>query len=119
MRPETAIQQVLDNMPPGYYNTDLGFSLNHFCKEYLDAVDGRTTVIVVGDGRNNYNPPRLDAFETIKRRARRMLWFNPEPPVTWGTGDSDMRKYLPLCHSVHEVGTLQQLTDAVDHLFTD
>jgi uncharacterized protein with von Willebrand factor type A (vWA) domain len=119
MRPDKAIQDVLDNMPPGYYNTDLGFALNHFCKEYLDSVDGRTTVIVVGDGRNNYNPPRLDAFETIKRRARRMLWFNPEPPVIWGTGDSDMRKYLPFCHSVHEVGTLQQLTDAVDHLFTD
>jgi uncharacterized protein len=119
MRPEKAIQVVLDDMPPGYYNTDLGFALNHFCKEFLDSVDGRTTVIVVGDGRNNYNPPRLDAFETIKRRARRMLWFNPESPMVWGTGDSDMRKYLPLCHRVHEVGNLAQLTDAVDHLFTD
>ena len=118
-RPEVAIQEVLDNMPPGYYNTDLGFALNHFCKDFLDAVDGRTTVIVVGDGRNNYNPPRLDAFETISRRARRMLWFNPEPPVVWGTGDSDMNKYLPYCHAVHEVGTLAQLTDAVDRLFTE
>jgi uncharacterized protein with von Willebrand factor type A (vWA) domain len=119
MRPELAIQQVLDDMPPGYYNTDLGHALNRFCKEYLDAVDGRTTVIVVGDGRNNYNAPRLDAFETIKRRARRMIWFNPEPSVVWGTGDSDMPKYLPLCHSVREVGNLAQLTEAVDHLFTD
>lgn len=119
MRPDAAIDHVLEEMPPGYYNTDLGFALTHFCKNFLDAVDGRTTVIVVGDGRNNYNPPRLEAFENIRRRAKRMLWFNPEPPLAWGTGDSDMPKYLPLCHGVHEVGNLAQLTAAVDHLLID
>jgi uncharacterized protein with von Willebrand factor type A (vWA) domain len=119
LRPEAAIQRVLDNMPPGYYNTDLGFALTHFTKDFMDAVDSRTTVIVVGDGRNNYNPPRLDAFESIRQRAKRMLWFNPEPPMTWGVGDSDMPKYLPLCHAVHEVGNMSQLTDAVDRLFMD
>ncbi len=115
-RPEVAIKQVLERMPPGYYNTDLGFSLHHFCQDFLDAVDHRTTVIVVGDGRNNFNPPRLDAFETIRRRARRVLWFNPEPPMLWGTGDSDMYEYLPLCDAIHEVGNLAQLADAVDRL---
>jgi uncharacterized protein with von Willebrand factor type A (vWA) domain len=116
LRPEAAIQQVLDAMPPGYYNTDLGFSLKHFCRDHLDAVDRRTTVVMVGDGRNNFNPPRLDSLESIKRRARRLVWFNPEAMVLWGTGDSDMPKYLPLCDSVHVVSTLAQLTVAVDKL---
>jgi hypothetical protein len=118
LRPETAIREVLRRMPAGYYNTDLGFSLAHFCQEYLDAVDHRTTVVILGDARNNFASPRLDAFETIRRRARRVLWFNPEPPGLWGTGDSDMYAYLPYCDAVHEVGNLAQLAEAVDRLLT-
>jgi hypothetical protein len=115
-RPEKAIQAVLEGMPPGYYNTDLGFALKSFCRDHLDAVDRRTTVIVVGDARNNFNPPQLDAFETIRRRARRVVWFNPEAMALWGSGDSDMPKYLPLCNQVHVVSTLAQLAAAVDKL---
>ncbi|MCC7355909.1 MAG: VWA domain-containing protein [Anaerolineae bacterium] len=116
-RPEMAVRQVLEQMPSGYYNTDLGFSLATFCHDHLDAVDRRTTVIVVGDGRNNYNDPRLDSFQTIKRRAKRILWFNPEPLPLWGAGDSDMYQYIPLCDAVHQVSNLAELADAVDRLF--
>jgi uncharacterized protein with von Willebrand factor type A (vWA) domain len=116
-RPEMAVQKVLDDNPPGYYNTNLGFSLVHFCKDHLDTVDHRTTVIVLGDGRNNFLNPRLDAFQDIKKRARRVLWLNPESPRLWGTGDSDMPQYEPLCDSVQEVGNLAQLAEAVDRLF--
>ncbi len=116
-RPEMAVQRVLEENPPGYYNTNLGFSLAHFCKDFLDTVDHRTTVIVLGDGRNNYLNPRMDAFQNIKKRARRVLWFNPENPRLWGTGDSDMMTYLPQCDACQEVGNLAQLTDAVDRLF--
>jgi hypothetical protein len=35
----------------------------------------------------------------------------------WGTGDSDMLAYAPLCDAVHTVSTLAQLADAVDQLF--
>ncbi len=116
-RPETAVERVLDQNPPGYYNTNLGFALAHFCKDYLDSVDHRTTVIVLGDGRNNFLNPRLDAFQEIKKRARKIVWLNPENPRIWGTGDSDMLQYLPLCDTAHEVGNLAQLADAVDRLF--
>jgi len=115
--PDVAVFGVMERLQPGYYNTDLGFSLAHFTKDYLDAIDRRTTVIILGDGRNNYNDPRLDAFEVVKRRARKMLWFNPEYQAMWGDGDSDMLAYAPLCDAVHMVSTLAQLADAVDHLF--
>ncbi len=115
--PDVAVYQVMERLHPGYYNTDLGYSLAHFVKDYLDAVDRRTTVIVLGDGRNNFNDPRLDALDAIKRRARKVLWFNPEFRGQWGTGDSDMLLYAPLCDAVHTVSTLAQLADAVDHLF--
>jgi uncharacterized protein with von Willebrand factor type A (vWA) domain len=116
-RPESAVQRVLEDNPPGYYNTNLGFSLAHFCKDFLDTIDHRTTVIVLGDGRNNYLNPRLDAFQSIKKRSRRVVWFNPESPRLWGTGDSDMLQYQPFCDDCQEVGNLAQLADAVDRLF--
>jgi uncharacterized protein with von Willebrand factor type A (vWA) domain len=117
-QPEVAVEQVLTRLPPGFYNTDLGYSLNSFCRHHLDAVDHRTTVIFLGDGRNNFNDPRLDLVQTIKRRARRIIWLNPESPRLWGTGDSDALEYLLLCDGAYEVSNLAQLTEAVDRLLT-
>ncbi len=111
-----AISQVLERMPAGYYNTDLGHSLVNFQHDYLATLDSRTTFIVVGDGRNNYNNPRLDIFNLIARRSRRTIWINPEAPTLWGSGDSDMLKYAPNCDVVLQAGTLAQLTAAIDRL---
>lgn len=113
---KNAVSQVLERMPSGYYNTDFGGSLKDFQKEHLDTMDGRTTFIVLGDGRNNYNDPRLDIFNHLARRSRRTIWINPEAPALWGTGDSDMLKYAPGCSSVLVASTLAQLTAAVDKL---
>jgi hypothetical protein len=114
-----AIQQVLVRMPPGYYSTDLGYALEDFNRGFMDVVDQRTTFILVGDGRNNYNDPRLGIFQQLVRRARRTIWINPEPPTMWGSGDSDMFKYAPLCDSVVVASTLNELSAAVDQLLTE
>lgn len=114
---DEAIASVLWRMPSGHYNTDLGWSLNDFNNEYMDTLNGQTTLIVVGDGRNNYNDPRLDIFSTMARRAARTIWLNPEPPYLWH-GDSDMPKYAPLCDNVLKVSTLRELASAVDELLS-
>ena len=111
-----AVGQVLDRLPSGYYNTDLGNSLMDFSKYFMDRVDSHTTFIVVGDGRNNYNDPRLDLFTTIARRSQRSIWLNPEPPFIWGSGDSDMLKYAANCDVILQVSNLSELTAAVDKL---
>jgi len=112
---DEAIQAVLWRMPSGYYNTDLGWSLNGFTSDYLDTINSQTTLILVGDGRNNYRDPRLDLFATLSRRAARTIWLNPEPPTLW-RGDSDMPKYAPMCNDVLKVSNLKELTAAVDQL---
>lgn len=111
-----AISQVLIRMPPGYYSTDLGHSLQNFNDDFLDTIDSRTTLIMVGDGRNNYNDPRLDIFRTLSRRSRRTLWLIPEMPMLWGSGDSDMLEYAPICDTILQVSTLAELATAVDAL---
>jgi uncharacterized protein len=114
---DEAISSVLMRMPSGYYNTDLGWSLNDFNDAYIDTLSGQTTLIVVGDGRNNHNDPRVDLFSMFSRRAARTIWLNPEPPHLWH-GDSDMPKYAPLCTNVLKVGNLRELVAAVDQLMT-
>jgi len=114
---DEAIASVLWRMPSGHYNTDLGWSLNDFQNEYMDTLNSGTTLIIVGDGRNNYYNPRLDIFSTMTRRALRTIWLNPEPPTLWH-GDSDMPKYAPLCDNVLKVSNLRELADAVDTLMT-
>jgi hypothetical protein len=112
---DEAIQSVLWRMPSGSYNTDLGWSLNNFNSDYMDTLNGQTTLIVVGDGRNNFHDPRLDLFSLLSRRAARTIWLNPEPATLWH-GDSDMPKYAPLCSDVLKVGNLRELSAAVDQL---
>ena len=114
--PNAAIGEVLIRMPPGHYSTDLGYALRQFDDNYRGTLDSRTTLIIVGDGRNNYNNPRLDVFSDMARRARRTIWINPEPPMLWTSGDSDMLQYAPVCDNVVMAATLAELTAAVDHL---
>jgi uncharacterized protein with von Willebrand factor type A (vWA) domain len=117
-RAADAVTDVLYGIPPGYYATDLGHSLDTFFKEWSDSVNSRTTVIILGDGRNNYNSPRIDLMKQLRFRAKRLLWFNPEHRQQWGTGDSDMLEYVPICDEVLMVRNLAQLSAAVDQLLT-
>jgi uncharacterized protein with von Willebrand factor type A (vWA) domain len=116
--PDVAIEHVLTRLRPGYYNTDLGNSLHTLMMRHASTIDHRTTVIFVGDGRNNYNNPRLDLMDQIKRRCKRIIWLNPEHPRQWGSGDSDMLAYLPYATAVHRVSNLAELAVAVDKLLT-
>jgi hypothetical protein len=111
-----AVGAVLRRMPPGYYSTDLGYSLTNFASDHIDKIDGRTTFLMVGDGRNNYNNPQIETFRRMARRSHRTIWINPEPRMQWGTGDSDMWEYERYCDDILKAATLKELTSAVDKL---
>jgi uncharacterized protein with von Willebrand factor type A (vWA) domain len=114
-----AVAKIMLENPPGYYSTDLGNSLNTFARDHYGTIDSRTTVIIMGDGRNNYNNPRLDIAQDIQRKARRVFWFCPEARSQWGTGDSDMHLYAALANDVFLVRTLRDLANSVDHILAD
>ncbi|HLU11664.1 MAG TPA: VWA domain-containing protein [Oceanobacillus sp.] len=117
--PQTAVERVLTENRPGYYNTDLGNSLNTFKRDHMGCVTSRTTVIILGDGRNNFNDPRIDIANELKRRSRRLIWFNPESQSQWGTGDSDMWQYAACATGVYKVSNLRELAAAVDKILVD
>ena len=117
--PRPAVAQIMAENPPGYYSTDLGNSLNSFRQAFMHLIDSRTTVLFFGDGRNNYNDPRLDIAQEMQRKGRRLIWFCPESRRQWGSGDSDMWEYSMYADKVFLVNSLRQLADAVDGILAD
>jgi uncharacterized protein with von Willebrand factor type A (vWA) domain len=97
-------------------HSDYGNSLVRFDETYGPEVTPRSTVIITGDARNNYRPPRAEIMGEISSRARAVYWLNPEPRSYWDTGDSVMGRYSPFCDGVFEVRTLRQLEQFVEHL---
>jgi hypothetical protein len=97
-------------------HSDYGNSLETFFNRYGKQLTPRTTVIITGDARNNYRPPRDGVLADIARASRALVWLNPEPQAYWDTGDSAMSHYATHCTSVHEVRTLRQLEQFIEEL---
>ncbi len=101
-----------------YAHSDFGRAFRTFVGDHLGAVNKRTTVIVLGDARNNYNLPHDWCLREVRQRAKRVIWLNPESRSTWGFGDSEMERYAVHCDLVEECRNLNQLYRVVDHLVT-
>jgi len=97
-------------------HSDYGNTFDTFLARYGSQISPRTTILITGDARNNYRPTRDGALADIARRARTVIWLNPEPASYWDTGDSTMSEYGRHCDSVHEVRTLAQLESFVEKL---
>jgi uncharacterized protein with von Willebrand factor type A (vWA) domain len=97
-------------------NSNYGHALEIFCQRHLGTVTQQTTVIILGDGRGNRNPPNAAALETIRRRAKQLIWLSPEPRGSWGLGSSDMPLYEPICHRAEVVRNLKQLGQVTEDL---
>ena len=110
---ETALRGNVINV---YAHSDFGRAFKLFHRDYLTAVNKRTTVIVLGDARNNYNLPNEWTLRDIRARAKQLIWLNPESKMTWGFGDSEMERYRPYCDVVEECRNLNQLYRVIDRL---
>lgn len=99
--------------------TDYARALSDFSELALADIDSATTVIILGDARNNDSDPRLDILASIKARCRRLIWLNPETRAAWGTGDSAMLQVIRHCHIATECNNLKQLERIVDKLLAD
>ena len=97
-------------------STDYGKAFLDFKKNWLDAVTRKTSVVILGDARNNYGDPQTATLSLIRKRSKRVIWLNPENRAFWGIGDSEMKKYLPYCNIARECNTLSQLERAIDSL---
>jgi len=99
-----------------FAHSDFGRSFRLFYRDYISGITHRTTVLILGDARNNYNVPHEWVLKEIKQRAKRVIWLNPESRSTWGFGDSEMERYMPYCDMVEECHNLKQLYGVIDRV---
>ena len=111
---EDAIAKVLHDYSGG--STDYGQALLDFKKLCLDDVDNRTTIIILGDARNNHGEAHAEVLRELYDRSKRIIWLNPEAKLAWNTGDSEMRKYGAYSHQVEECNSLMHLERVVSNL---
>lgn len=111
----TAEIRDVREMTRWHKNSDYGAAFADFVEHHLDAVTARSTVLILGDARNNHTDPRVDALRTIRDRARSVIWLNPEPARSWATGDSESDVYGQVV-DMHECSTIAHLRQVVSRL---
>lgn len=111
---EQAVDKVMQAV--GGSGTDYGQTLLDIEAQLLDDIDRRTTVLMLGDARNNRGQAQAHVMQRLYQRARRVIWLNPEPVSFWGLGDSEMKRYAPYCHIARECNSLAHLENTLDAL---
>ncbi|HJO34635.1 MAG TPA: VWA domain-containing protein [Gammaproteobacteria bacterium] len=108
---EQAVAAALAAPPQGY--TDYGQSLASLLDAHGDAIDRRTSVLILGDARCNDLPPRVELLGRLARRSKAIHWLNTEPRKRWDQGDSVIGQYRVHLRSLQACTTLGQLHAAV------
>ena len=97
-------------------HSDYGRALMVFHDKYARSLTKRSTVLILGDARNNYHQAHAEVLADIHYRAKAVYWLNPEPTNYWNSGDSVVAQYAPYCDRVIECRTLRQLEAFVGEL---
>lgn len=116
------IQEVLAELPYLTKVTETGYShfgntFKEFCQEYLHTVNEKTTVIILGDGKNNWRPSGIEYLSMIREKCYRLFWLNPQPFEEWNKRDSIIGEYEKYCNGVFECRNMEQLEMVVKKLF--
>ncbi len=95
-------------------HSDYGHAFEVFHQKWANEVTPKTSVIILGDARNNYHASQSWVLAELRKRARHLYWIDPEPSAYWNTGDSVIADYAKYCDGVYECRNLRQLERFVE-----
>jgi len=114
---QTAVEQTLSGAVVNVFsNSNYGQAFGEFAQRHLGLLNRRTTVLIIGDGRNNYHPHKAEIVGEMRRRCKELVWITPESRAAWGFGDSAMHEYQPHCDKVVVAFNLRSLQVVVEDL---
>ena len=96
-------------------HSDYGNAFVSFTEMYPNVLSPRSSLLVLGDGRNNYRAPAVDVLTQMVTASRHAHWLNPEPKHLWGSGDSAVPRYSEVI-TMHECRSAKQLAAVIDQL---
>lgn len=94
-----------------------GRVFREFCSAHLELLGEETTLLILGDGKNNWRPPGGDYLAQMAARCRKLYWLNPQPRENWERDDCVMGVYAPHCTGVYECRNLRQLEEVTGQIF--
>ena len=97
-------------------HSDYGHAFGVFWENYGSEINSKSTVMFLGDARNNYHATNAWVVKETAKKARSVFWLNPEPKSYWDTGDSVITEYATHADGVFDCRNLRQLEGFVDHL---
>ena len=97
-------------------HSDYGHAFEVFWERYGKDVGPKTTVLLLGDARNNYHASQSWVVKEMRHKARHVYWLNPEPRSYWNTGDSIVGEYGVHTDGAYECRNLRQLEGFVEKL---
>lgn len=97
-------------------HSDYGHAFEVFWQRWGTEISSKSTVLILGDARNNYHATQSWVIKEIQHRARHVYWLNPEPKAYWDTGDSIVGEYAVHTDGAFECRNLRQLEAFVDRL---
>lgn len=96
-------------------HSDYGNAFTSFTENYPTVLSPRSSLLVLGDGRNNYRNPEVEILQRMVTESRHAHWLNPEPRHLWGSGDSAVPRYQDVI-TMHECRNAKQLAEVIDAL---
>jgi uncharacterized protein with von Willebrand factor type A (vWA) domain len=96
-------------------HSDYGHAFVSFLENWPNVLSPRSSLLVLGDGRNNYRNPETDLLAHMVNASRHAHWLNPEPKHLWGSGDSAVPRYEDVI-TMHECRSAKQLAGVIDQL---
>ena len=97
-------------------HSDYGHAFEVFWERWGGEINPKSTVLLLGDARNNYHASQAWVVKKIREKARHVYWLNPEPRSYWNTGDSIVGEYGNFTDGVYECRNLRQLEAFVEKL---
>ena len=96
-------------------HSDYGHAFVSFTQNFPNVLSPRSSLLILGDARNNYRNPETDLLTRMVNASRHAHWLNPEPKHLWGSGDSAVPRYQDLI-PMHECRSAKQLASVIDGL---
>ncbi len=97
--------------------SDYGAVFKELAESKLRVVSSRATLVLLGDGKNNYRSAQTEYIAQISERVRNVVWLNPLDVQEWNEPDNLMKEYQPYCTKVYRCRSASDLQRVVKDVF--
>jgi len=97
--------------------SDYGTVFRELAEDQLRDLSAHATLVILGDGKNNYRPAQAEYIALISSKVRHVFWLNPLDYLAWNEPDNIMQAYQIYCSKIYRCRTARDLQKIVMDIF--